>query len=272
MTAAVTIEPGAEKIYLVLSADRNMIWRIDGSIERLTNVVLLEGEMDPFKTSLAATAVDRSIVFWGDRESCAQLRGNTAAQQTNARFTALHGRPPDIFEQVDTLTKVSVPSMQFVGTRREGAVPVNRTACRLALQRGMVFNPDTVEGEDAAPCDWIRAEMELDLPGGVIEIDPASVVGRRPAVPYQVLPSPFGFRNALDQGVLTNLSDASDIRFRIEKPLLFFPPPTGPGRRMTFELADGIPMPQGDTRRICALDAQGNMLRTESYTRCEVRP
>ncbi|HEY6630983.1 MAG TPA: hypothetical protein VIZ90_06000 [Rhizobiaceae bacterium] len=267
-----TIEPGGEKIYLVLSSDRNMIWRIDGAVDRLTNVVLLEGKMDPFESSAAATGVDRSIVSWGDREICAMVRGTTAVQQTNARFVAMHGRPPDIFEQVDVLASVRVPSMQFVGLRRENAVPVRRTACRTALQRGgVVFRPEPAEGVDAAPCDWIRAEMELELPGGVVDIDPASVVGRRPALAYEVLPSPFGLRNALEQGVLTNLSEGRDIRFRIEKPLPYFPPTAGRGREMTFELAEGIPMPRGDTRRICVLDARGNVLPTDSYARCNRR-
>jgi hypothetical protein len=272
MTAGVTIEPGTEKLYLVLSTDRNMIWRIDGAVHRLTYVVLLEGKMDPFKSSAAATGVDRSIVFWGDRENCAMVRGTTAFPQTNARFIALHGRPPDVFEQVDVLASVSVPSMEFVGVRREGAVPVRRTACRTALQRGgTVFRPEPAEGADAAPCDWIRAEMELELPGGLIEIDPASVVGRRPAVAYEVWPSPFGFRRALDEGVLTDLSNETDIRFRVEKPLRYFPPAAGRGRQMTFELAEGIQMPRGDTRRICVLDAKGNILPTESYAPCSRR-
>jgi hypothetical protein len=269
MTAGVTIEPGAGNIYLVLSTDRSMIWRIDGAIDRLTNVVLLEGKMDPFKSSAAVTGVDRSIVFWGDRETCAMVRGTTAVQQTNARFTALHGRPPDIFERVDSLASLSVPSMQFVGLRQENAVPVKRTACRTALQRGgVVFRPDPVEGDDAVPCDWIRAEMELELPDGVIEIDPASVVGRRPAAAYEVLPSPFGFRRALDQGVLRNLSDGPDIRFRIEKPLPFFPPAAGRGRQMTFELAEGISMPRGASQRYCVFDSAGRLLRTESRGPC----
>jgi Ca2+-binding EF-hand superfamily protein len=269
MTAGVTIETGTEKLYLMLSTDRNMIWRIDGAVHRLTNVVLLEGKTDPFKSSAAATGVDRSIVFWGDRENCAMVRGTTAVPQTNARFTALHGRPPDVFEQVDVLASVSVPSMEFVGVRQEGAVPVRRTACRTALQRGgTVFRPEPAEGADAAPCDWLRAEMELELPGGVIEIDPASVVGRRPAVAYQVLPSPFGFRRALDDGVLTDLSGGSNTRFRIEKPLPYFPPSTGRSRALTFNLAEGIEMPRGATQRYCVFDSRGKQLPTETFVKC----
>lgn len=269
LTAGVTVEPGTEKLYLVLAADRNMIWRIDGAVERLTNVVLLEGESDPLRSSAAVTGIDRSLVFWGPQETCALLRGTTAVQQTAARFTVLHGRPPDVFEQVDAITSVHVPSMEIVGVRREYAVPVKRTACRVALGRGgVVFSPDNVAGAEAAPCDWIRAEAELEFPGGVVELDPSSVLGRRPAVAYEVLPSPFGYRKALDDGVLTDLSEGFDIRFRVEKQLPYFPPAAGRGRQMVFELAEDIAMPRGKTQRICVLDSEGKTLPTDSYGPC----
>jgi hypothetical protein len=159
--------------------------------------------------------------------------------------------------------------MEFTGISKENAIPVKRTACRLALRRGgTVFRPDPVEGPEAEACDWIRAEMELEFPGGVFVIDPTTVIGRRPAVAYEVLPAPFGFRRALDEGVLTDLSEQADIRFRIEKPLPYFPPHFGRARQMTFDLAEGISMPQGDTRRICVFDAHGNSLQTKSYTQC----
>ena len=93
LTAGVTVEPGTEKLYLVLAADRNMIWRIDGAVDRLANVVLLEGENDPIRTSAAVTGVDRSLVFWGPQETCAMLRGTTAVKQTNARLHSA-SRPP----------------------------------------------------------------------------------------------------------------------------------------------------------------------------------
>ena len=133
-----------------------------------------------------------------------------------------------------------------------------------------MFSPDAVAGADAAPCDWIRAEIELEFPGGVVEIDPASVVGRRPAVPYDVLPSPFGFRKALDDGVLTDLSEGFDIRFRVEKPLAYFRPAGLPRPANGVRACSGRAGAAGQDPS-CVLDSDGKILPTQSYKRCEPR-
>lgn len=267
-TALVSIEPGEGKLYLVLAAHSTIIWRIEGAVDRLTNVVLLESRNDPLVSFAAVTGVDRSKLSWGEQEECATLLGHTAIQQTGVKFTALHGRPPDIFERVDVVASIGIPSMQLVGKTKEWAVPVKRTACHTALQRGMTFAPDPPTGADTEPCDWIRAEMKLQFPEGVVALDPATIVGRQPAVPYQVLPSPFGFHKALQDGVMKDLSTAAGNRYRIEKPLPYFPPVAHHRRRIDFELAAGIDVPRGAEQRYCVFDQAGKKLPTDSMSLC----
>jgi hypothetical protein len=110
--------------------------------------------------------------------------------------------------------------------------------------------------------------MELEFPGGVVALDPASVMSRLPAEPYRVLPSPFGFHKALQDGTMSDLSTDAGIRYRIEKPLPYFPPVVYRSRKIVFELAEGIEVPQGAEQRYCVFDLAGKQLPTDSMSLC----
>ena len=152
LATTVTVEPGDEKLYLVLAAQTNMLWRFEGAVDRLAHVVLLEGKNDPHTTASALTGVDRSLVSWAPEEYCAVLRGTGGEKRTAEIFTAIHGRPADAVEKVYSIGSVSVPSLKTIGGVQQAGLPVKKTACRAALgQGGTVFSPQAEEGEETAP-------------------------------------------------------------------------------------------------------------------------
>src|SRR6185312_6022416 len=89
--------------------------------------------------------------------------------------------------------------------------------------------------------------------------DPAAVVAHRVEA-YKVLPSPYGFINALSDGTLLDLSDGRRTHFRIVKPLPHLPPTATFQGSLAFELAEGIQPPVGDVRSYCVRDSKGELI------------
>lgn len=160
-TGAITISPGSGHVFLVLTSYEAMIYRISGSIERLSRVVILHPKGG------GVTGVDAAKVSFGIGYNCDF--GNDAASKfavSNAEL--LFGRPPDRTGNMYDLHEWTV------GTRDAGfgILPPDHD-----------FDPKATHLEE---------EMIRFFPGGVIEIDPKSLVSSRTAERYRVLPSTAG--------------------------------------------------------------------------------
>jgi Ca2+-binding EF-hand superfamily protein len=242
-TGDVTVEPGNGKIFLVLRGSPNVVWRFSGAVERLERVVLIERRVPPTLRSAAVVGVDRSLVSWAPEERC--LQGDGARVLAN-----VHGRPLSAQRSVYTVASVSVPSLVTVGDRR-GFSP-RPVSC-------VKGSPDSESA--TGDCFWAQMEMERMFPGGVVHLDSKQVVAREPAVAYEVLPSPAGYVDAMQSGILSVVRKDGKTRYRIEKPLARFPPyGGGRGGYAIFQLAAGVSMPKGNADAFCILDDKGNIL------------
>ena len=77
---------------------------------------------------------------------------------------------------------------------------------------------------------------------------------------YEVLPSPYGFVDALADGTLIDLSSGRRTRFRVVKPIAHLPPVSTFQKLLSFELAEGIQPPVGDVRGYCVRDSKGELV------------
>lgn len=263
----IEIEPGDAPLYLILSSREAIIWRFTGAVERVTHVALDTFELDDqgnpragfvgLPTAALSAVKDRKCL---QEMAAGELNGAHAAGFRNALIEALVGRKP---EKVLHAAGYGIAMPSGARAARSGEYPDRRTL----------------------PTDGPSAEIWRSLlrerPGGVVEIDPASVVTSSRAARYQVLPGEAGLADLVDQGVLEphlwsdeqpigdhalllsrldRMREAGPHRlpvgFRILKPMRFL----GGNLHvdyvagLKFELAPGVMAPTGVPKGECVRD------------------
>lgn len=227
-TVRVTIDPGSDPIYLVLSSVDPIIWRIEGARERVSQVIIAGRAAFGGNAAAGVTGVDRAKVSFAPRECRFTLYdGDLAATAaTKAMVARALGRPGDM-----------------VVKALYGAVAVR-------LPSGDTEPPSTDDTPPAGFDAGVWKEALQSRPGGLVSIDPATVVAERPAVAFEVLPGKAGVAQLLGSGALTRL-DANS--FKIVKAIPRYPPGFG---SLRFLLARGLPRPAGKQAAYCVISEE----------------
>ena len=92
--------------------------------------------------------------------------------------------------------------------------------------------------------DDISSELGRFSPGGVMEVDPSTVVASGPVERYIVLPEEAGLRQILNDGVLTKNRAGEYLIHKATR----FPAGLAGAHSVTFLLLKGVPMPEGNPR------------------------
>lgn len=272
MTAPVTVEPGDQHIYLVLSAPSDFLWRVEGAVERLDRVVLLQGGYLAQSLAAGVTGVDPSIVAFAEEKDCTRMAGtvdNAKGEATAAIFRRVLGRSFDDYARADRFSAVSVPTLALQGNGPQLRDQDDQSCMRALNMRPASAYPRAPQmGEP--DCTWIEAEMRFVYPSGLVRIDPSKVVAHKVDA-YEVLPSPFGYEQALKDGTLVDVSGGRRTRLRVAKPLVRFPPALAGPRPIAFDLAEGVALPAGAARQYCVRDSKGELVSGQPQ-RCPKLP
>lgn len=242
----VTIEPGIQPVYLVLSSYESMVWRLRGAAQRVASVAVSATKDDNrghSASGVTGVPADKVSIMppgcpnYGAAEG---LSKRTAGEErTRSRgqsaITAFAGRMPDTVLSSYSAGEIFLPSGR-----------VARAA------RGMAPLP---AGFDAAM--WRDAERYW--PGGLVAVDPDMVTAAAPVARYEVLPSQMGLAQLLGEGAI----ERSERGYRIVRPIGHFPPSMGGAHSVTLVLASGVPMPAGDPVHSCILGDDGQPLLDE---------
>jgi hypothetical protein len=94
-----------------------------------------------------------------------------------------------------------------------------------------------------------KDDMYRFSPGGVIEIDPKSVIGSVPAASYEVLPQQAGLVQLLASGALKQNS----LGEYIVREKIRFPAGLYGAHSVTFLVMKGAPYPDGDPGHSCVI-------------------
>jgi hypothetical protein len=243
----ITIEPGDEPIYLVVTSFRPTIWRLYGAVERVERLVLSATTTGPGrgmpqeKPLVGATGVPAERVSFLGQSRCIRYFTETPSSSAAAAAASVRqetGKDASTIAARYGLSEVSVPSGRIRNVER-----AHSNKLVIVKQAGTL----TIEGD---PRNVIvqtgRGELEGDLkrfnPGGVVEIDPKRVVASLPAERYQVLPQQAGLLQLVQSGALArNRSGEFLIRRKIR-----FPAELNGAHSVKFLLLKGVPMPDGD--------------------------
>ena len=230
-TARVVIEPGTTPLYVLLTSYERMIWRFEGAISRVHEVVLL-GRGPRGVTGIAA---DRVANLVGTEGPLAEyFYSQDSSEAVRQAVEEGLGRAVDIVTGTYSVGTLSLPSATTAPSAPPVGVPPGFDPG--VYQLGLWFNP-----------------------GGVIDIDPSQVVATAPATPYEVLPDGFG----LAQLVATGALEQRDGVFYIARPIPRFPAGLYGAHAVAFVLGTGVPMPAGSPGHSCVISEETGLPLTQ---------
>jgi Ca2+-binding EF-hand superfamily protein len=218
-TRSVDIEPGSGPLYLVIASYKPVIWQLSGAVDRVERLVLA-GE------------------FTGPNQS---VPGETP-------LIGATGVPPDrivFLGEPGCMTYHAGPSV----VRSEAAAEAVR---RETGRSAVAIKP---RQPDAAKTAALPDEMRHIHPGGLVEIDPRSVVASQRVERYDVMPEEAGLIRLEQDGAITRNSSGE---FLVHRKIRF---PAGLYGMLRFRIQKGTPMPEGDPGHSCVIvEATGMML------------
>lgn len=235
-TAAVEIEPGSEPLYIVASSYTPMIWRVTGAVER---VARFHASARGGVGVVGLPKEKLRVVSDGECLPRVYSAGGKEQKLPEA-LTMAFGKPADGVFFSYTAAAVKLPS-QTVGA--DVRTPISKP-------RGE-RPPLSLAWLKPTDAETLNALLRFS-PGGVVEIDPASVVASSTAERYAVLPQEAGLLQLLQEGSLIRQGNGV---YRIDKPVARFPAGLNGAHSVRFVLGKGIPRPAGSPGHSKVLDA-----------------
>ena len=275
-TGEIRIEPGEGPLYVVVVSHDPTIWRVTGDTDRVERMVAFGATVSPTAVTIGSTPrippglavppsgpaspppVARPVapeqpksvagvtglpagrVSFPVRANC--LRFFAEAQSGDGAYVLAAirrdtGKEPAVVAARQNAAAFSVPSGQIRSAYEDKKQP------RLTIQKE--FGTLTLKGDTSGvvirtgPTD-LEADLEQFSPGGVVDIDPATVVASVTPVRYDVLPGAAGLLQLQNAGALTRNARGE---FLIHQKIRF---PAGlNGLSASFLLLRGVPVTDG---------------------------
>ncbi|MGO6817982.1 EF-hand domain-containing protein [Rhizobium brockwellii] len=225
-TAEIVVGPGETPLYIVALSRSPTIWRVTGDAKRVTRLVAMSPAKAAGVTGLPKDAV--TLLAGTDCISNRLTDRPSAAQATAVAFEDAIGSP--VRGMIDSpRVSMKLPSDATAPEK----TPARRTA---------VLPPPMPPRWDEDPYKILRSRR----PGGLVEIDAASVVASADVAPYEVPPLEFGLMKLLQDGSI----EAKGRQFyTIRKPIARLPAGLGRGNLYVFDLAPGVEPPSNLVNR-----------------------
>lgn len=254
----VVVEPGSEPLYVVIATYSPTIWQFSGAVERIERLVMTSARTGPNSgdarqsSLVGATGIAPERITFFSRSNCLSYFSEAPASsslRTVATIRDAAGKEPEVVVAKYSVSSFSVPSgkIESIRDQRQGPLVIQKSQGTLNIV-GSLANVVVQSGPSRA-----RDEMFRFFPGGVIDIDPRTVVASVPAAAYEVLPSQAGLVQLLSTGALTqNNAGEYIVRQKIR-----FPAGLAGAHSVTFLVMKGAPYPDGDPAHSCVIMEEG---------------
>ncbi len=250
-TGQVVVEPGVQPLYIVIPTHAATIWQFSGATERVERLVVTSSLTGPNSADagrrplVGATGLDRDRITFFDRPNCLSYfygAPTSGSLQTAGTVRVGVGKAPEVVASAYEIGAFSVPSGKIAVSRKNGAGTSDGTS------EGASIGPQS-DVIAHAPSSRAKQDLRSFSPGGVIEIDPAAVVGSDKASSYEVLPQQGGLVQLLQSGGLVQNSNGEYI----VKRKIRFPSGLHGAHSVTFLVLSGVPYPDGDPGHSCVV-------------------
>lgn len=240
-TAELVIEPGDKPLYIVVASYELVIWRVTGAVDRVERIVVQSavGSSDIRSGAVAGLPAEK-VTFVAAGACLAGGWEKTANKDAAAAMRKRFGRDVAGVVADYTIASVSLPSGKGGdGPRGEVDIVVSGGKRYILTEDGMVEEPTPKVGEEDGA---IARELNRFHPGGVVKIDPKTVVSAYPVEPYVVLPQQAGLAQLMEQGLIKRQGNA----FLVLQPIPRFPAGLHGAHSVSFVLGPDVPLPPGD--------------------------
>ena len=248
----IVVEPGDEPLYLVIPTYAAMIWQFSGAVERIerlamSSLVTGANRGDKAEPSLVgATGIPKERISFFAKSGCFGYFSEVPSSQSIQTVAAVRqatGQEPFKVVSAYSVSGISIPSGKV-----ESLADVRRK--KLIIEKGA----GTVRVEGDASNIILRAGPSPALdslyrysPGGLVGIDPNSVVASLPVRTYEVFPQEAGLVQLLESGALRQNRAGEYI---VQKPMRF-PAGLHGAHSIRFLVLRGTPVPDGDPGHSC---------------------
>jgi Ca2+-binding EF-hand superfamily protein len=259
----IVVEPGSEPLYIVVVTYAPTVWQFSGAVERVERVVVtsaltpdgvaprasfgLNGAGAGKPPLGGVTGISKEHVSFFGKPNCLNYFGETptsASLQTVAVVRTAVGKAPEMVAAKYSVSSFKVPSGEIEARREQGRGLVIQKSEGTLNVIGDASNLIIQSGPSRA-----KDEMYRFWPGGVVEIDPKTVVGSAQPMRYEVLPAQAGLVQLLSSGALTqNGAGEYIVREKIR-----FPAGLTGAHAVTFLVMKGAPYPDGDPGHSCVV-------------------
>lgn len=259
-TALLRIEPGASPLYVIAASYRPMIWRLNGAVKRVARFVAIPMWRSA-EANVGVIGLSKDRVTFLPAGACFRYFKDSrsgAALQAKAVVQAKLGVPVNKVIANYALMGSVLPSGQLVsnprrGTRGRGRMQfaagnkrVRTKAGLVQIYTGSVTRPLPPRHVDANTF----SEFYRFNPGGIVNLDAASVTSPGRAEYYDILPGEAGLIQLMTEGRIKRLSDGV---YYVQKPVARYPAGLAGAHSVVFMLAKGIPQPKGNPGHSCVL-------------------
>ncbi|TMJ94269.1 MAG: hypothetical protein E6G74_23205 [Alphaproteobacteria bacterium] len=215
---SIDIEPGTSPLYVVISSHNPVIWQLSGAVDRIERLVL-------------------------------------AGEST--------GPNQKLPEEIPLIGATGVPAERIVFLGQPGCMKLHAGSViqdeaaaavrRVAGREPVLIKPQSRKASDAAS---LPHEITRFHRGGIVEIDPRTVIASRPVERYEVMPQEAGLIQLERDGAITRNGDGE---FLVHKKIRFPAGLFGP-HVVRFRIEKGVAMPEGDPGRSCVIVEDTGMM------------
>ncbi len=248
----IVVEPGDEPLYVVISTYAAMIWQFSGAVDRVERVMMSSlmtrpNGGDKNQPSLVgATGLSAERISFFSRSSCLGYFSEIPSSQSVQIVAAVReaaGQEPFKVGTAYSVLGFSIPSgkVESLSDTQRKRLIIEKSEGTLRIE-GNAANFILHAGPSRARDDLYRYS-----PGGLIEIDPKTVVASLPAQTYEVFPQQAGLVQLLESGALTqNRAGEYIVRKKMR-----FPAGLHGGHSVKFLVLRGTPVPDGHPGHSC---------------------
>lgn len=243
------IEPGDRPLYLVLSSWQNIIWRLEGATDRVSQVGLLAWPRafawpgsrkglqfnvpPPPPRYAGVTGLPAARVVTAQPANClmvGDLAREDLMETTAARAKSLFGRPAVVMAGGDRASAVRLPS----GVAATMQAPAQTTGSVMPAP------PATM------PESWAEAPDPLSQwPGGLVTVHTSQVASSVAVRPAGLLPGSMGLAQLIEAGDIRRVRRGDRVEYQVHRPIARLP--SGMSPWSVFVLEPGVPGPaRGD--------------------------
>lgn len=250
----IVVETGDEPLYVIIPTYSATIWQFSGAVERIERLAMssvVTGANRGDKTEpplVGATGIPKEKISLLPRSDCFGFFLEVPSSQSIQAVAAVRqstGQEPFKVASANTVSGFSVPSgkVDTLADVSRGKLIIEKGAGAVRFE-GDTSNIILRAGPSRALDDLYRHSR-----GGLLGIDPNSVVANQPVRTYEVFPKEAGLVQLLESGALGQNGAGEYI---VQKPTRF-PAGLHGGHSVRFLVLRGTPVPDGDPGHSCVV-------------------